>query len=211
MIFPFLYSHQKAIQWIVRAVMIISMISSPIGTQIHQAHTNEGLHTIHNLHDLESYDTQIPPKDSQAYKDHWINTVLMVQDLLLLVTLIFYIPDISSSYLVKILDFIKIKSEVWSKNDTILSTCDHPHPIYVSVSKRTFMDVLGLSEVSAETLLYSLSLTPSPMMYYDHLKSRKGYALTLLNPKAPYCMLLKHQNDLINQGIFNIKKFISPY
>ena len=173
-------------------------------------HTDGGIHSWNSVHDLEAFykrdASSLSAEDTAAQQRQ--ETVL-IQELLFSVTLKHFIPDISTSHTLKILDFIKKKSGVWNYSEAGFSQCIFFAEVEQSLSKQFIFEVLGLSEVNAETFLLRLeNASPKPTIKYHHLESGLGYKITLLNPRIPYCYLLKHQDDLINAGIFNIKKFL---
>lgn len=174
------------------------------------AHTSGGIHTKRSQHDLTTFFQTSSPDNSPEYTEQYRSTVLLVQDLLLFVTLNYFAPapGLSSSHAIKILNFIQNHSGVWDQYDAIFQECSHPTTITTSLAKGQIFAVLGLDEVSTETLLLSLEITHPAILTYDHLPSRAGYTITLLNPTAPFCFLRKHQNHLINHGIYNMKQYL---
>ena len=173
-------------------------------------HTDGGIHTWNTLHDLEAFykrdASNLSKEDATAQQEQ---ETLLIQELLLSVTLRHFIPDISTSHTLKILDFIQKKSGVWSYSEAGFSHCVFFDAVEQSLSKQFIFEVLGLSEVNTETFLLRLeNASPQSTIQYHHLDSGLGYKITLINPRIPYCYLIKHQDDLINAGIFNVKKFL---
>lgn len=192
---------------LVRAGLVILILFAPKPLP---AHTDGGIHTKHTQHDLTTFFQTSPPDNSPEYTQPYRSTVLLIQDLLLLVTLGYFTPapGLSSSHALKILNFIQTRSGVWDQLDAIFLECAHPTTITTTLTKGQIFAVLGLDEVSTETLLLSLEITQPAILTYAHQPAKAGYTITLLNPTAPFCFLRKHQNNLINHGIYNIKQYL---
>ena len=174
-------------------------------------HSNAGVHTKSNLHDISTAFNKADPQNSPTDPQSQNNIRFLVQDLLLLVTLNYYIPELTSSQAIKIIDFIKTASGVWNQLDPIFNHCSHSTKIHYELSHQKIYEVLGLDTVSAETLLHHLeSANATVTLTYSHMRSKTGYAISIMNLSGPFCYIIKHQNDLINHGIFNTKPFIRP-
>ncbi|MCY4380770.1 MAG: hypothetical protein OXC40_04270 [Proteobacteria bacterium] len=136
--------------------------------------------------------------------------VFALQELLLTVALKYFVPHITYSHTIKILDYLKKHSGLWRYNDPTLSdNCQFVGKDMVAeLSFDRGWQVLGLSTTSLETLLHRIENAPQQLLTYEHLANGYGWRVHIRKPSIPYCYLLKHQNDLINAGIFNVKKFL---
>ena len=182
------------------------------------AHSDAGIHTSEDLHDIKRF-YNVPyqiDKDSSEYINQLKLEQYLFQDILLLVIIRQAYPNLANDRVLKILDFVKKESGLWDlKNQTMPNEkCPNVNNLVLTyiVKESEIQQILGLDYENAKALFDYYEITKSnPVVlasqsYHDDQRIR-----TIITSKLslPWCYLYHHQNDLINAGIINIKVYIN--
>ena len=189
-------------------------------SEISFAHSDEGIHNYYNLHNIEKFYNSHQQIDhySQEYLNQLELEQYFLQDTMLWIIVRQAYPNLANDRVLKILDFIKVKSKLWNFKDynMLNENCPKVKDLVISyvADEDELAEILGLSIVNAKTLFhyFEISLKKSPLSYKE-LNNDSNYSdsitISLNEPVIAMCYVFHHQDDLINAGIINLKKYIN--